>query len=136
MPLRPDTPEFDHARNDLIEILEGWARDGHAPPRQRSYGRVAELLNARDPRRRLLARSRAMSLLLEAACRKVHRDLAEEGVPQPPMITAIVVYADRGYPGAQFTVLARKEPFSRQDPDWSWQVERERVLDFYQTRAA
>ncbi|MGW2034166.1 hypothetical protein [Streptomyces sp. NPDC001811] len=108
--------DYMAARDAIVEILRGWAREG----RTDTYKMLSESL---APEHRVHYRGRMMSLLLGDVCRL-------DSTGTDPMLTALVVSATSRKPSGQFFELAVTE-FRRRDPDWTWESERNAVFDRY-----
>ncbi|MEU3525940.1 hypothetical protein AB0E62_19100 [Streptomyces sp. NPDC038707] len=104
-----------------VEILRGWARQG----RTGTYKALSEAL---APEHRVHWQGRMMSLLLGDVCRR-------DSDGPDPMLSALVVNGSSRKPSGQFFELAVTE-FRRRDPHWTWEQERDAVLERYGAPAA
>ncbi|MGW2696971.1 hypothetical protein [Streptomyces sp. NPDC001296] len=108
--------DYMAARNGMVEVLRGWAREG----RTDTYKALSEAV---APEHRVHYHGRMMSLLLADVCRW-------DSTGPEPMLSALVVNATSRKPSGQFFELAVAE-FRRRDPDWTWERERDAVLARY-----
>ncbi|GAA2486569.1 hypothetical protein GCM10010406_23410 [Streptomyces thermolineatus] len=108
--------DYQAARDAMVEILRGWAREG----RTDTYKALSEAL---APEHRVHYHGQTMSLLLADACR-------QDSTGPEPMLSALVVNGSTRRPSGQFFELAMSE-FRRRDPDWTWEQERDAVFGRY-----
>ncbi|TFE58540.1 hypothetical protein E3E14_00460 [Streptomyces sp. ICN441] len=117
--MRRGAEEYDAALDEMIAILQRWAREGRINGWYSALS--AELKEAGHS---VHHRSKAMSELLADVCHREHTRGA-------PMLSALVVNKASGKPSGQFFELAKSAPFDRTDSDWSWERERSRVFNYY-----
>ncbi|MFD3652827.1 hypothetical protein [Streptomyces sp. NPDC058620] len=110
--------DYMAARDAMVAILKGWAREG----RTDTYKALSEAV---APEHRVHYHSRMMSLLLADVCRR-------DSTGPEPMLSALVVNGSSRKPSDQFFELAVTE-FHRRDPDWTWERERDAVFDRYRS---
>ncbi|MEV7243115.1 hypothetical protein AB0N92_17965 [Streptomyces sp. NPDC093248] len=108
--------DYMAARDAMVEVLRAWAQEG----RTDTYKALSEAL---APKHRVHYHGRMMSLLLADVCR-------QDSTGPEPMLSALVVNGSSKRPSDQFFELAVTE-FHRQDPDWTWERERDSVFDRY-----
>ena len=110
--------DYMAAGDAVVAILKGWAREA----RTDTYKALSEAVG---PEHRVHYHSRMMSLLLADVCRR-------DSTGPEPMLSALVVNGSSRRPSDQFFELAVTE-FHRRDPDWTWEWERDAVLDRYRS---
>lgn len=104
--MQKGTPEYDSARDAVVEILRDRARLGAKPLR---YGDLSKRLV--ELGHEVPAYGGPMPFLLEDASLKESPDGSR------PMLSALVVLQETGWPSGGFFKLARRAPFHRSGPD-------------------
>ncbi|MDH6228172.1 hypothetical protein [Streptomyces sp. MJP52] len=104
--MQKGTPEYDDARNAVVEILRDQARHGAKPLRYGDLSRRLAELGHDVP-----AYGGPLPYLLEDA------SLEESPDGSHPMLSALVVLQDTGWPSGGFFKLARRAPFNRSGED-------------------
>jgi len=122
--MRKGTFEYEQALDAVVEILLDRARQGAEPL---SYGDLSAELARRG--HHVPPHDGPMPYLLEDA------SLRESPDGRLPMLSALVVLRETGWPSGGFFKLARREPYRRQGDDVTlWTREIEKLAEHYAGR--
>ncbi|RDS63955.1 hypothetical protein [Streptomyces sp. M7] len=122
--MQKGTLEYEEALEAVIEILRSRARQRAVPIR---YGDLSSEVARRG--HHVPAHEGAMPYLLEDA------SVRESPDGSLPLLSALVVLKDTGWPSTGFFKLARRAPYKRQGDDVVlWTREIEKLAEHYATR--
>ncbi|MEV8592492.1 hypothetical protein [Streptomyces sp. NPDC052012] len=122
--MQKGTLEYEEALAAVIEILRSRALKGAAPI---SYGDLSSELARRG--HHVPAHEGPMPYLLEDA------SVRESPDGSLPLLSALVVLKDTGWPSSGFFKLARRAPYKRPGDDvLLWTREIEKLAEHYATR--
>ncbi|GAA1434506.1 hypothetical protein GCM10009601_59120 [Streptomyces thermospinosisporus] len=122
--MQKGTREYEDALEAVIDILRSRARQGATPL---TYGDLSGELARRG--HHVPAHEGPMPYLLE--------DASVQGSPDGslPLLSALVVLKDTGWPSTGFFKLARRAPYKRPGDDvLLWTREIEKLAEHYATR--
>ncbi|MFG2452661.1 hypothetical protein ACGFSG_25070 [Streptomyces sp. NPDC048512] len=119
--MQKGTLEYEQALGSVIEILRSRARQGAAPIPYGDLSRELARLGHHVP-----AHEGPMPHLLEDA------SVRESPDGSLPLLSALVVLKDSGWPSTGFFKLARRAPYKRPGDDMLlWTREIEKLTDYY-----
>jgi len=119
--MQKDTLEYEQALDAVIEILRPRARQGAAPIQ---YGDLSSELTRLG--HHVPAHAGPMPYLLEDA------SVRESPDGSLPLLSALVVLKDSGWPSGGFFKLARRTPYKRPgDNMLLWAREIEKLAEYY-----
>jgi len=119
--MQKDSPEYGHALDTVIEILRDHARRDATPLRYGDLSLELARLGHYVP-----AHEGAMPYLLEDA------SVRESPDGSLPLLSALVVLKDTGWPSGGFFKLARRAPYSRSGDNLElWTRELKDLAAFY-----
>lgn len=122
--MQKGTQEYEEALEAVIDILRSRARQGAAPI---SYGDLSGELARRG--HHVPAHDGPLPHLLEDA------SVRESPDGSLPLLSALVVLKDTGWPSGGFFKLARRAPYKRPGDDVVlWSREIEKLAEHYATR--
>ncbi|WP_328477457.1 hypothetical protein OHS71_05745 [Streptomyces sp. NBC_00377] len=122
--MQKGTLEYEQALDAVIEILRSRARQGAAPL---SYGDLSSELARLG--HHVTAHEGPMPYLLEDA------SVLESPDGSLPLLSALVVLKDRGWPSGGFFKLARRRPYGRSGDDaLLWMRELKALAEHYAGR--
>ncbi|MGW3170972.1 hypothetical protein [Streptomyces sp. NPDC001153] len=122
--MQQGTLEYEQALKAVIEILRSRARPGAAPIPYGDLSNELARLGHRVP-----AHEGSMPYLLENA------SVRESPDGSLPLLPALVVLRDSGWPSGGFFKLARREPYKRAGDDvLLWTREIQKLTEHYATR--